>query len=285
VQIEGSICGICAWDIHTFQHGTGGPFAAPPGHEGVGYIKKLGPNVSGFQGGDRVVSYGGFSGLYNIRTEYVYHLPPSDLPDQYWLVEPASCVVTGIDHCNLHAGDRVAVVGCGFMGLMLVQCLAHSLADEIIALDVNAQRLQMAGDLGATRMLDPADKSFDEEFKGLQKLQIDTVVDASGAQAGLDVSTKIVKRGGRINLFGWIHGQATFSGDQWHMGGYTIVCSSPSAKVRDTFPSAIRLIEKGIIDMKPLVTHVVPLDEMSNLLSRVVNGKERDYIKGVIKLR
>ena len=54
VQIEVAACGICAWDIQTFKAGADAPFAAPPGHEGVGYVAKLGPGVEGFAVGQRV---------------------------------------------------------------------------------------------------------------------------------------------------------------------------------------------------------------------------------------
>ncbi|HIL10409.1 MAG TPA: erythritol/L-threitol dehydrogenase, partial [Candidatus Latescibacteria bacterium] len=54
VQVEVAACGICAWDIQAFKTGSDAPFAAPPGHEGVGYVAKLGPGVEGFAVGQRV---------------------------------------------------------------------------------------------------------------------------------------------------------------------------------------------------------------------------------------
>ena len=94
-----------------------------------------------------------------------------------------------------------------------------------------------------------------------------------------------MRRGGQINLFGWIKGEtASIDPTAWHLGGFTIVNSSPSAKLRDPFPVAIRLIEKGIIDLQPLVTHVVGLDEYPGLMKEVLEGSS-SYIKGVVKLR
>ena len=55
VQIENTACGICSWDLQTFRVGTNAGATAPPGHEGVGYVTKLGPGVTDVEVGQRVV--------------------------------------------------------------------------------------------------------------------------------------------------------------------------------------------------------------------------------------
>lgn len=283
VQVRGAACGICAWDLHTFRHGSLGPSPAPAGHEGIGYVTKVGPGVTNLREGDRVAG-GGFATVANLKAAGLCTIPNTAIPDALWVVEPTSCVVTGVDHCALRIGDRVALVGCGFMGMIMMQCLAHSFAELLLAFDVSAARLQMAQDFGAHRVYNPAAPDFEAQMAELKALEIDTVVDASGAQAGLDLATRLVRRGGRINLFGWNHGPTTFSGDAWHGMGLTVVNSSPSAKVREPFPVAIRLIAQGIVNTKPLVTHVVPLEELPALLGQVTRGEIRGYIKGVATL-
>ena len=95
----------------------------------------------------------------------------------------------------------------------------------------------------------------------LKPREFDVVVDTTGQQAGLDLAADIVRQGGLINLFGWWLKGATAAFDpaKWHLGGFTVVNSSPSSKIRDPFPAAIRLIDADIIRLEPLVTHVVPL--------------------------
>jgi threonine dehydrogenase-like Zn-dependent dehydrogenase len=282
VQVRGSVCGICAWDLNTYRYGTAAGNAAPPGHEGIGVVVKVGPLVQGWAEGDRVVG-GGFASLANLMASRLYRLPESSLPDTLWMVEPSSCVVTGVDHCQLGIGDRLAVVGCGYMGLMLVQCLARSFALEVAAFDVDAARLALACEFGAIAAYSPADQAF-ETLVGAYEGAFDTVVDASGAAAGFALSNRLVRRGGRINQFGWVHGPLTVSGDDWHLRGITIVNSSPAARLRDPFPVAIRLIEKGIIHQEKLVTHSISLSQMDALLSSVTRGQEKSYIKGVVAL-
>lgn len=283
VQVQSGACGICSWDIATARYGKQMHPMAPPGHEGVGYITKVGKGVTNFREGERVAG-GGFANVRNLAAQRVYKIPDSTLADQYWIVEPVSCAVTGLDHCRLQPGERVAVIGAGFMGLLILQGLLHMPTDQLVAIDINADRLQLAQTLGVPEVYNSATVDRAELVNLLKAREFDVVVDTSGNQAGLDLATDIVKRGGLINLFGWLKGQsATFDPTKWHLGGFTVVNSAPSSRLRDPFPPAIRLIQQGIIDLRPLVTHVVPLTHYPALMEKIVQGDPR-YVKGVVTL-
>jgi threonine dehydrogenase-like Zn-dependent dehydrogenase len=283
VQVRGGACGICSWDIATAKLGSRMRPMAPPGHEGVGYVTKVGRGVKGLKEGDRVAG-GGFATLRNLPSARVYPIPTSDLADEYWIVEPVSCAVTGLDHCRLRPGDRVALIGAGFMGLLILQGLLHAPVDQLVAVDVIQDRLDLARSLGVPEIYNAAQIEQDELIQTLHPRGYDVVVDTSGSQAGLDLATKIVRRGGLINLFGWIKGDtATFDPTQWHGGGFTVVNSSPSSQLRDPFPPAIRLIHQGVFDLRPLVTHVEPLERYPAMMQDILHGNGR-YIKGVITL-
>ena len=284
VQIEGGACGICSWDVVTAKLGNLMHPMAPPGHEGVGYVAKIGAGVTGFKEGDRVAG-GGFANVRNLSAQRVFKIPESDLPDEYWIVEPVSCAVTGIDHCQIQPGNRIVVVGCGFMGLLILQGLLRYPLDDLIVLDIVQSRLDLAQELGVGEVYNTAEADLQELSRELKSREIDVVVDTSGSQAGLDLSTDIVRRGGRINLFGWLKGQtASFDPTKWHLGGFTVVNSAPASKLRDTFEPAIRLIHKGIIDLKPLVTHTAVLEDYPSLMAQILAGDE-SYIKGVVTLK
>jgi L-iditol 2-dehydrogenase len=284
VQVTGGACGICSWDVATAKMGERMQPAAPPGHEGVGYVTKVGSDVTGLEEGDRVAG-GGFATVRNMAAGGVYKIPDSDLADEFWIVEPVSCVVTGIDHCHIRPGHRIAVIGCGFMGLMILQALLHHPLDDLIAIDVVQSRLDLAQKLGTSEAYNVGGGMDTEELaRDLKARDIDVVVDASGHQSGLDLATDIVRRGGLINLFGWIKGDhAAFDPTKWHLGGFTVTNSSPCARLRPTFEPAIRLIHKGIINLEPLVTHTASLEDYPALMARIVEGDE-SYIKGVVKL-
>jgi threonine dehydrogenase-like Zn-dependent dehydrogenase len=86
-----------------------------------------------------------------------------------------------------------------------------------------------------------------------------------------------------LNLFGWNHGTANFPGDVWHMNGLTVVNSSPGSALRDPWPTAIRLLDRGLIDLGPLVSHVVKLHEYPALLESATSG-DANYLKGVVQV-
>ena len=282
VQIKVSACGICSWDISTYLRGMHRSLPTPGGHEGIGYVVKAGRNVNGLKVGDRVVG-GAFQRFYNRAARKVYRLPDDDLDDRFWLVEPVSCIVTGLDHAAIRSGDRVAVVGCGFMGMMFLQALRHSLAAEVIAVTNRQERSNLAIQCGAESvvLVDTGEHGVGDEQ--LQKYQFDVVIDCTGTESGLQISTSILRTGGRLILFGWIKESVRLPAGEWHLGGITVINASPWSKLRDPYPPAIDLMCRRVIDLRPLVTHTVPLSEYPKLLDKIANNSI-NYIKGVVML-
>ena len=165
VQVQHAACGICAWDLATFRDGG----YAPPGHEGVGYVTKVGSGVRDIEEGMRVASVElGFDGIKNCSTEDLYVLPESDIADEYWLVEPVSCVVTGLDNAPLRPADNVAIIGCGFMGLMFVQALSRFYTNDLIAIDLVEKRLKLAKSQGAQLTYNPKEIDASELISELR---------------------------------------------------------------------------------------------------------------------
>jgi threonine dehydrogenase-like Zn-dependent dehydrogenase len=278
VQIQALACGVCAWDVHVYKNGVDWPVW--PGHEGVGRIIKVGAGVTQLKEGDWVTGVGlGFTQIVTRSAYGLYVVPQDGRQAIHWIVEPVSCVVTGIDHCKLKAGDRLALVGCGFMGLMFVQALSRSLLDRFTVIDIDPRRLEMAAKFGAHETIN----ARNADPQALREIGFDTVVDCSGSQAGLDLSSKIVRNGGRLNLFGWNHGTGNFPGDLWHMNGITVVNSAPNSAERDPWPSAIRMLQRRYIDLEPLVSHVVSLDQYPSLLASAASHDPM-YLKGVVDL-
>ena len=147
--------------------------------------QKLGGGVQDIEEGMRVASVAlGFDGIKNCSTDDVYILPESDLADEYWLVEPVSCVVTGLDNAPLRPADNVAVIGCGFMGLMFVQALSRFYTSDLIAIDLVEERLKLAKSQGAQLTYNPKEIDTSELVSELRARAIDVVFDCSGKAAG-----------------------------------------------------------------------------------------------------
>ena len=292
IQVEGGVCGICSWDIATAKLGKQAPAMAPPGHEGLAYVTAVGDGVEDFKVGDRVACgvirgnsvSGAFSTCRNIPTSSAYLIPQSDLADAFWLVEPVSCVVTGLDHSKVKIADKIVVLGCGFMGLMFAQALLKSFAGEVIGLDISDVRLAKAKELGLINTYNIGNENSDTIIESLFEKGIDTVIDTSGSAQGFDAACRIVKRNGLVNMFGWVKSQESMINlSRFHTKAIQIVNTPPVSQIRDPFPVAIEAIHSGLIDLKPLVTDVVSLNDYPALLDRVIKG-DPNYIKGVVRL-
>lgn len=283
IQLAGGACGICSWDVATAKLGNKMQPMAPAGHEGIGTVIKVGADVTGFAEGDRVAG-GGFASVRNLSVERAYKIPDSDLADQFWIVEPVSCAVTGLEHCRIQPATKVAVIGCGFMGQLLIQGLLHSPLGDLIGIDINQDRLDLAAQMGVGELYNLSEIEAADLAPELKEREVDVVIDTTGAQPGLDLATDIVRRGGIINLFGWIKGaRASFDPTKWHLGGFTVINSAPGSRLRDPWPAAIQLIHNGVYDLRSLVTHVVPLEQYPTLMGKISEGEE-SYVKGVVTL-
>ncbi|MEK6795560.1 MAG: zinc-binding dehydrogenase [Spirochaetota bacterium] len=277
--VEGGICGICSWDIATCRSGKKMEVPAPPGHEAVGFVKEMGPGVKGFEVGD-IVAGGGFSSLRKIPALASRKIPKTSLSLEHWLAEPVTCVVNGIDHCSVKPGDRIVMIGTGFMGLLMLQGLKKSPADTIIAVDIDDAKLARAKEFGADEVYN---RSCAHLAETLAAMEIDTVIETSGSKSGLELAGIIVKKGGTINLFGWLKQTVEFNFSNWHMKGLTVINASPSAAKRELYIPAIRLIANGVFDTSALITHRVPLHSYPELMKTIIAG-DATYMKGIVAL-
>ncbi len=291
VQIELKATAICAWDQALFKGilpaGTSYPFLH--GHEGVGVVRKVGARVTGYSEGDLVTAMGDNARLWghyaNVPVTAIARLRPDITDYEHWQAEPVSCVMNGIEWCRIVPGDRVAVVGTGFMGLLLVQGLAHTLASELIAMDVNPARLELAHQFGATQTIDLSDPTSEAAVQALRERPVDIMIEAAGAQAAFDLNYSILRKQGKLCIFSWHKdGPRTVDLGAWHMAGFEVGNASPSISPNFAriFARAVPLMEKGIFDLRPLVTHVMP-PERAQELFEIAAHQEDGYIKGVIR--
>lgn len=290
IQVEVQVTGICAYDLALFNgfvpKGLAYPFLH--GHEGVGRVLQVGTQIKGFQAGDQVAVMGNSSRLFghiaNVSADMVARIP-QDAQQEYWLAEPISTVVNSIEWSKLVPGDRVAVVGTGFMGLIFIQGLRCSLCAELIAIDMDDHRLELARRFGATTTINVNSSEGQKTIEELKHHPVDVAIESAGAQSTLDLSYSILRAGGRLNIFGSHRGAIrTVDIYEWHHLGIEVVNTSP--KISTDFPRVfqrtVRLMEKGVFDLAPLITHVVPPEQAQDLF-RLALSKQDAYIKGVIK--
>ncbi|UCC67289.1 MAG: zinc-binding dehydrogenase [Armatimonadota bacterium] len=283
VLIEVKANGICKGDIALFtgEINYGYPFFH--GHEPAGIVAAVGPGVNGLQPGDKVACLGSPS----YRKHYIAHsYQIAKIPDQsadlaLWISEPPACAVHGAQASDCKLGDKVALLGCGYMGLLVLQALPRETFSRLIVTDPAKARRALALSLGAPEAYDPTTTDLSalaQEIGGF-----DVVIEASGEPGTISTATQMLRTGGTLNIFGWHAGEELVPTHDWHYKGLKVLNSSPMLTPDFTpyFRASVALMATGRIDQKPLITHRFPLEESQRALE-VAAGKENDYVKGVI---
>jgi threonine dehydrogenase-like Zn-dependent dehydrogenase len=291
-------CGVCHGDVSLFHSNDPGSFPTFAGHEAAGQVEAIGADVTRFKVGDPVTLLG--QERFSTRTvakESQAMLIPGSVDDwAMWVVEPIACCVNGVAAAHIQPDDIVAVVGCGFMGLGLLQCLRRTPARLRFALALREFSLDHALRNGADYALrSDGDDVIDRlaslaparpmptqyVVPGFEGGPCDVVFEASGKASGLKRASELVRVGGTLVLFGHQEGDATVDGTLWHMRGITVLNASPmiAPDFTQIFYRTVGLLERGTLDMSSLITHRAPMNQAQSLFD---HSKDKNYIKGVI---
>lgn len=290
VVIRVAAAGICGTDIHIFQGEYEAIYPLIPGHEFSGEVAAVGANVSRFRVGDRVTADpnipcnrcsncqrnepnqcknlkavgvtrdGAFAQYVVVHEGNVF--PIGDISYKAAaLIEPLACVVWGLKQVEVQPGDSVLVFGAGPMGCLLAQAVKASGASRVVVTDTVPSRLEMAASLGATHVL-PADAKLESNLQALEADGFDIVADASGVPAVIEGLMNHARSRGKI----WVFGVAP-RGSKVNIDPYEVFRRDlkiiGSFAVNRTFPQAIAMIQNKALEVEPLVSHQLDLDEFS----------------------
>lgn len=293
VKVEA--CGVCTWDLFIYSGGfrTFKDYPFYFGHEGVGIVETVGPGVTRFEPGDRVAlresraigAIGtGHMAEYAIQQEQdLIPLPRDNKPAEHWMIEPVACCVNAIDLAPVRPGSRVALVGSGFMGSILLQLLTMSPAASVSVFDLRPESLNYARTVGPKEFVDVYDLNESPNLPDLENT-FDIVVETAAAESAFRLSNTLVKSGGTVAIFSWHHHDITFDFGYWHVNGITVLNTSPAASPNftDCFARSVPLIASGRVDLAPLVTHTGTPEQAPDIYKDGLS-KENGYIKGVIR--
>ena len=195
------------------------------------------------------------------------------------MLEPLGIAIHSVDLGHLKAGMTVGVFGCGTIGLLIMQMAKLAGAAHIIATDKLAHRVEAAKRFGADEALLVADQSgLGEMPAAVQKRGVDVAFEAAGAQEAVDDAFAAVLPGGKVILAGIPADDTTsFSSSTARRKGLTIKLVR---RMKNTYPRAIELVAKGLVDVRSLVTHCFPLEEAREAF-RV--AERREGLKVVIE--
>ncbi len=280
-------CGICTGDLFVYRQRA--ELAATPvhlGHEASGQVVAIGHNVVDVAVGDLVTSLSApaYAENFVAAQDELVKIPPGVDP-MFALGEPIACCVHAANRFGIAPQDSVAIIGCGFMGLVCQQLAAHQGAGLICAVDPIAERREMSRQLGADIAYDPETVGGAEILA--QHGPFDVVIEAVGVQSALDLSTELVAEHGRIVLIGYHQshgGLRAVNMQQWNYKAIDVV--NGHVRRLDEKVAAMRqgmdLVQQNQLILEPLVT-VYTFEQIADAF-RDLNEQIPGLFKAVLKM-
>jgi len=305
ILVHMQTCGICGTDLEKIS----GEQITPPilGHEVAGVVEKKGDNVRGIEIGERVIVHHHIScgsctfckkGLETLCEEYpksnldpcgfaeyfrvpaplvkggtVYPLPANVSFEEGSQIEPTACCIRGLRKAEVHPGSSVAVFGVGPVGLTHVQLLRLYGAGVIFAVDVLENRRLLASKLGANVVLDPGMNVLQTILKQTNNLGVDYAIVATGNPRALESAIGIVRKGGRVLLFGLPPRGTLLSLDISRLFLREITLQSSYSTSELEMRMALELVEQKRIDTSQMITHRLPLNKLLDAFHVAQNSK------------
>ena len=250
VRVEGS--GVCGSDLPVWEGRPwfGYPLApGAPGHEGWGRIEATGERVC-------FLGPGAYADHAVVAEDEVVRLPP-ELDGEPFPGEPLACALNAFERTGIERGQRVAVVGVGFLGALLVQLAARAGAD-VLAIARRPYALRVARAMGAAETSHEAAPYAES---------CDVAIEAAGVQATLDAASLLVRTRGRLVIVGYHQdGSRTVDMQAWNWRGLDVVNAHERDPQRylDGMRRAVDAVVGGRLDPAPLLTHTFPLERLGD---------------------
>jgi L-iditol 2-dehydrogenase len=312
--IRVAACGICGSDVHGYDGSSGRRI--PPlvmGHEAAGTVAAVGDSVTRFSPGDRVTfdstvfcgecpfclrgeinlcdrrqvlgvscgeyrRAGAFAEFVTVPERIAHRLPPSLSFAEAAMLEPTAVALHAVAVSEVRGGATALVIGAGMIGLLTLQAARVAGCSRVFIADVDATRLDLARQLGATDVLHLSGSDLAQAILAQTGAGVDVVYEAVGRQETIDTAIAAVRKGGTVTLIGNIAPQVTIPLQAVVSRQLRLQGTAASA---GEYPQAIDLIARGTIQVKPLITAIAPLDEGPRWFDRL-HAREPNLMKIVL---
>ncbi|OHB71936.1 MAG: hypothetical protein A2W23_00100 [Planctomycetes bacterium RBG_16_43_13] len=304
ILVKVAACGACHTDLHYIDHGVP-TFQKPPlvlGHEISGTVAELGKDVTSLKQGDRILlpavltcgrcvlcrqgrenicqnmqmfgnhRDGGFAEFVKAPAKDAIPLPP-EIP-----LEEASIIADAVstpyhavvNRASVKPGDKVAIFGCGGVGINAVQ-IASALGAVVIAVDVDDKKLEFAKQFGAAEVVNAKnEKDVAKKIKSITGGGADIAMECIGNSTTIQQAHSSIRAGGRLCIVGYCEKPTEITVAKIMFFEQEIVGSLGCRPV--DYPRIIEMARRNKIQIKPLVTAKFTLDKINEAFDNLRKG-------------
>lgn len=312
VRVRIGFCGVCGSDIpRCFVKGTYN-FPTICGHEFAGTVEACGEGIEKFKVGDRVAVFpllwredhpaceegkyaqsdgydylgsrsdGAFSEYVIAPERNLLHVPDNVSLEEAAMTEPAAVALHAVRRAGLRLGDTAAIFGLGPIGLMVAQWVRAMGASKIALFDILPEKLELARKLGFEDVFDSRDAEAVEATNGLTDGRgVHVAIEAAGVPPTMIAALQVTRRAGRIVLLGNPAADVTIPAPlisqlmrrevdivgTWN-SDYSVYGDD------DDWRTVLDAMANGTLDLKPLITHSVPLAQGIDVLEMMRDQSE-----------
>lgn len=287
----------CGTDLKAYRQGhpvlLGENYPVPFGHECAGIVEQVGPGVTKFQKGMRVVAAnsapcgqcfyckknranlcdnleflnGAFAEFIRVPASIVrantYEIPTEMSFRHAAITEPFACAVHAFHRLEIKPEHTVVILGCGIMGLLFSAVAVHHGA-KIIAVGRSDEKLEKAKKIGVDHVINV--KNMQDPINAVLDLTdgqgADFVVEAVGKTEAWEQAFQMTRKGGTVCLFGGCKKGSTFGLDTYRVHYEEVRVQGIFHHTPAYFQQALRYIEDGVLDPDLLITQEITLDKV-----------------------
>ncbi|MCX8130603.1 MAG: galactitol-1-phosphate 5-dehydrogenase [Clostridia bacterium] len=310
VLVKVRAAGICGSDLDRVMKSGTYSFPTIPGHEFCGEIAEVGAEVRDYKKGDRVAvapmlpcftcefcqqgnygqcdSYnflgsrtdGAFAQYVKAPARNLIRMPDSVSFMEGAAIEPAAVTLHGMRKVGVNVGDTVAVLGCGAIGLFAIQFAKIMGATNVIAVDIAADKLELADKIGADRCINALEGDVVQAIKDATDGKgVNVAVETAGVSLTQEQCLRIAKKQGRVLYLGTAHRDVVIPPKSFECivrNEITIVgawnsYSAPFPGVE--WHATLEYIKAGSLKINPLITHTVSLDKAPQVFNELAERK------------
>ena len=308
VLIKVRSAALCGTDMHVFEwnpwaQGAGIQFPFIMGHECCGDVVAIGEGVKGLAVGDKVagethvpcgecyqcrngeqhicanlklfgIHMNGCFAEYTVIPAVCAKKIPQEIPyDVGAVMEPLGTAVRAAHEMQV-AGANVMVLGCGPIGLFAIAAAACMGSARIFATDISPARMAIAGEMGATDVLNPLNQDVKQiVLAATGGTGVDVIIEASGNVDALKGSFQYLRKGGRMALIGLPGRPIELEIGKEIVFKEAKIIGIHGRKMFETWTQMENLLASGRLKVEPALTHVMPLKDWQDGVELAKKGQ------------